>query len=212
LFDHTVRGVPLASFANPLIKVNKLAQLLFRQHIGLLSIRQQRALSGCRTRLGGGSVSAMAISSNPYRGFRFPAEVIEHAVWPYHCFSLSLRDVELILAARGIVVSYESIREWGLRFGRLFANKLKRRRPRPGDKWHIDEVFVRIRGKLHYLWRAVDQEGRVLDILVQSRRNAGAARRIFSQAAARFAIRAEGDHHRQAAQLRCCETRDPARH
>ena len=121
----------------------------------------------------------MATSSNPYRGFWFPAEVIEHAVWLYHCFSLSLRDVELILAARGIVVSYESIREWSLRFGRLFANKLKRRRSRPGDKWHMDEVFVRIRGKLHYLWRAVDQEGRVLDILVQSRRNAGAAKRFF---------------------------------
>jgi putative transposase len=87
----------------------------------------------------------MATSSHPYHGFRFPAEVIEHAVWLYHCFSLSLRDVELILAARGIVVSYESIREWGLRFGRLFANKLMRRRPRPGDKWHMDEVFVRIR-------------------------------------------------------------------
>src|SRR6516164_3638836 len=73
----------------------------------------------------------MTISSNPYRGFRFPREVIEHAVWLYHCFSLSLRDVELILAARGIVVSYESIREWGLRFGRIFANMLKRRRHNP---------------------------------------------------------------------------------
>jgi putative transposase len=71
---------------------------------------------------------------NPYRGFRHPAEIIQHAVWLYHCFSLSLRDVELILAARGIVVSYETIREWGLRFGRLFANELKRRRPRPDDK------------------------------------------------------------------------------
>jgi putative transposase len=121
----------------------------------------------------------MATSSNPYRGFRFPAEVIEHAVWLYHCSSLSLRNVELILAARGIVVSYESIREWSLRFVRLFANKLKRRRSRPGDKWHMDEVFVRIRGKLHYLWRAVDQEGRVLDILVQSRRNTCAAKRFF---------------------------------
>src|SRR3954452_2607448 len=78
---------------------------------------------------GGGSVSAMATSSNPYRGFRFPAEVIEHAVWLYYCFSLSLRDVALILATRGIEVSYESIREWSLRFGRLFANKLKQRRP-----------------------------------------------------------------------------------
>jgi len=118
-------------------------------------------------------------SPNPYRGFRYPAEVIQHAVWLYHCFSLSLRDVELILAARGIVVSYESIREWGLRFGRLFANELKRRRPRPGDKWFMDEVFIRIRGKLHYLWRAVDQDGNVLDILVQSRRNARAAKRFF---------------------------------
>ena len=82
----------------------------------------------------------MTISSNPYRGFRFPCEVIEHAVWLYHCFSLSLRDVELILAARGIVVSYESIREWGLRFGRIFANMLRQRRPRPGDKWYMDGV------------------------------------------------------------------------
>src|SRR4051794_29099436 len=118
-------------------------------------------------------------SPNPYRGFRFPAEIIEHAVWLYHCFSLSLRDVETILAARGVVVSYESIREWGLRFGRLFANTLKRRRPRPGDKWFMDEVFIRIRGKLHYLWRAVDQDGNVLDILVQSRRSAKAAKRFF---------------------------------
>jgi len=102
-----------------------------------------------------GSLRGMTISSNPYRGFRFPREVIEHAVWLYHCFSLSLRDVELILAARGIVVSCESIREWGLRFGRIFANLLRQRRPQPGDKWYMDEVFIRTRGKQHYLWRAV---------------------------------------------------------
>jgi putative transposase len=118
-------------------------------------------------------------TSNPFRGFRYPAEVIQHAVWLYHCFSLSLRDVETILAARGILVSYETIRAWGLRFGRLFANELKRRRPRPGDKWHWDEVFIRIQGKLQYLWRAVDQDGHVLDILVQSRRNTLAAKRFF---------------------------------
>jgi putative transposase len=82
--------------------------------------------------------------SNPYRGFRYPAEVIRQAVWLYHRFSLSLRDVELILAARGVVVSYETIRAWRLRFGRLFANTLKRRRSRPGDKWFLDEVFVPI--------------------------------------------------------------------
>ncbi len=121
----------------------------------------------------------MTASPNPYRSFRFPAEIIEHAVWLYHPFSLSLRDVELILAARGVVVSYESIRTRSLRFGRLFANALKRRRPKPGDKWHLGEVFLRIRGKLHPLRRAVDQNGHVLDILVQSRRSAKAAKRFF---------------------------------
>jgi putative transposase len=121
----------------------------------------------------------MTTPPNPYRGFRYPVEIIRHAVWLYHCFSLSLRDVELILAARGILVSYESIREWGLRFGRMFANALKRRRPRPGDKWYMDEVFIRIRGKQHLLWRAVDQDGVVLDVLVQSRRSAKAAKRFF---------------------------------
>ena len=126
---------------------------------------------------GRGSLFGMT-SSNPYRGFRYPAEVIEYAGL-YHYFSLSLRDVETILAARCIVVSYESIREWGQRFGRLFANALKRRRPRPGDKWHLDAVFVRIGGKLNNLWRAVDQHGHVLDLLVQSWRNAGAAKRFF---------------------------------
>src|SRR5882724_13661695 len=142
------------------------------------------------TRMGGDGVVRLAAPAglwqparmttpNPYRGFRFPPEVIQHAVWLYHCFSLSLRDVELILAARGIVVSYESIREWSLRFGRIFANALKRRRPQPGDKWYMDEVFIRIRGKQHYLWRAVDQDGNVLDILVQSRRSAAAATRFF---------------------------------
>ncbi len=121
----------------------------------------------------------MTTSPNPYRDFRFPVEVIQHAVWLYHCFSLSLRDVKTILPAGGVVVSYESIREWGLRFGRLFANTLKRRRAKPGDKWFMDEVFLRIQGKVHYLWRAVDQHGNVLDILVQNRRNAKAAKRFF---------------------------------
>jgi putative transposase len=82
----------------------------------------------------------MSTTSNPYRGYRFPAEIINQAVWLYHCFSLSLREVELILAARGIVVSYETIREWSLRFGRTYAKALKRRRPRPGDKWFLDGV------------------------------------------------------------------------
>jgi putative transposase len=126
-----------------------------------------------------GRVSGMSATSNPCRGFRFPAEIINQAVWLYHCFGLSLREVELILAARAIVVSYETVREWSVRFGRAYANNLRRRRPQPGDKWFLDEVFVRIRGKLHYLWRAVDQHGHVLDVLVQSRRNTKAAKRFF---------------------------------
>jgi len=128
-----------------------------------------------------GRLAGMKTEPSPYHGFRFPAEIISHAVWLYHCFSLSLREVETILAQRGIVVSYESIRAWGLRFGRAFANSLKRPRPRPSDKWHLDEVFIRIRRKLHYLWRAVDQHGSVLDILIQSRRNAKAAKRFFKK-------------------------------
>ncbi|WP_201838794.1 IS6 family transposase [Microvirga zambiensis] len=121
----------------------------------------------------------MSTTSNPYRRYRFPAEIINQAVWLYHCFSLSLRDVELVLAARGVAVSYETIREWSLRFGLTYAKMLKQRRPQPGDKWFLDEVFVRIRGKLHYLWRAVDQHGNVLDVLVQSRRTMKAAKRFF---------------------------------
>jgi putative transposase len=116
-----------------------------------------------------------------YPGYRFPAEIISHAVWLYHVFSLSLRNVELILAERGIAVTHESIRQWGPRFGADFARKLRRRRPKTGDTWHLDEVFLRINGVLHYLWRAVDQHGVVLDILVQGRRNATAAKRVFKR-------------------------------
>ena len=116
-----------------------------------------------------------------YPGFRFPAEVISHAVWLYHVFSLSLRDVELILVERGIGATHESIRQWCLRFGADIARKFRRRRPRPGDTWHLDEVFLRINGELHYLWRAVDQHGVVLDILVQDRRNATAAKRFLKR-------------------------------
>src|ERR1700726_4918931 len=104
---------------------------------------------------------------------------VTHAVWLYHVFSLSLRDVELLLAERGIVVSYETVRRWCEKFRETFANRLRRRRPRPGDKWHMDEVFIRIQGVRHYLWRAVDQDGVVLDILVQPRRDAKAAKRFF---------------------------------
>jgi len=118
---------------------------------------------------------------NPHYRHRFPAEIISHAVWLYHVFSLSLRDVELLLAERGVVVSYETIRRRCKKFGQSFANRLRRRRPRAGDKWHLDEVFIRIQGTQYYLWRAVDQDGIVLDILVQGRRDAKAAKRFFKR-------------------------------
>jgi putative transposase len=110
---------------------------------------------------------------------RFPVEIIRHAAWLYHVFSLGLRDVELLLAERGVIVSYEIIRRWCKKFAQSFANRLRRRRPRPGDKWHLGEVFIQIQGVQHYLWRAVDQDGAVLDILVQPRRDAKAAKRFF---------------------------------
>ena len=113
-----------------------------------------------------------------YKGYRYPIEVIGHAVWRYHRFALSLRDVEELMLARGVVVTYETIRSWCAKFGPDYAAQLRRRRPRPGDKWHFDEVFVTINATTHYLWRAVDQHGSVLDILVQSRRTAVAAKRF----------------------------------
>ncbi len=114
-----------------------------------------------------------------YKGFRFPHDIISHAVWLYFRFTLSFRDVEELLAERGIVVTYETVRQWCRKFGQSYANELRRRRARPGDTWHLDEVFLKINGKTHYLWRAVDQDGNVLDILVQSRRNKQAAKKFF---------------------------------
>jgi putative transposase len=100
-------------------------------------------------------------------------------VWLYYRFPLSLREVEEMMLARGVTVSHETIRQWTVKFGQAYANRLRRRRARPGDKWHLDEVFIKINGKTHYLWRAVDQDGTVLDILVTSRRDAKAATRFF---------------------------------
>src|SRR5262249_31249352 len=96
-----------------------------------------------------------------YKNHRFPVEIISHAVWLYFRFCLSFRDVEEILLERGVSVTYEAIRKWCRKFGQQYANQLRRRRPRPGDKWHMDEVFLTIKGAHHYLWRAVDQEGNV---------------------------------------------------
>ncbi|WP_201865179.1 IS6 family transposase [Microvirga soli] len=114
-----------------------------------------------------------------YARHRFPAEVISHAVWLYFRFPLSLRLVEEMLAARGIEVSHETVRQWALKFGQDYANQIRRRLPAPGDKWHLDEVVIHIAGRKHWLWRAVDQHGVVLDILVQSHRDAKAAKRLL---------------------------------
>ncbi len=118
-------------------------------------------------------------AASQYKGYRFPTEIISHCVWLYFRFSLSFRDVEELMAQRGVVETYETVRQWCLKFGQTYANELRKRSPRCGDKWHMDEVVLTIRGKKHYLWRAVDQHGNVLDILVQSRRNKQAAKRFF---------------------------------
>jgi putative transposase len=114
-----------------------------------------------------------------YAGYRFPAAIISHAVWLYHRFPLGLRMVEEMLAARGINVSHETVRQWALKFGQEFANQIRRRLPEAGDKWHLDEVVLKIAGVKRWLWRAVDQTGIVLDVLVQSRRDKQAAKRLL---------------------------------
>jgi len=114
-----------------------------------------------------------------YKRHRFPPAIIGHAVWLYFRFALSYRDVEELLSERGVIVTDEAIRQWCRKFGQVYANELRRQRPRPGDKWHLDAVFMQINGQQHYLWRAVDQDGNVLDILVQPRRDKRAAVRFL---------------------------------
>jgi putative transposase len=109
----------------------------------------------------------MHTSVSLYHRHRFPVEIISHCVWSYFRFALSFRDVEEMLAMRGVALTYETVREWCFKFGQTYANGVRRRSPRPGDQWHLDEVFLKINGSLHYL-RAVDQDGDALDILVQS--------------------------------------------
>src|SRR5215470_2638266 len=114
-----------------------------------------------------------------YRRHRFPPEIIQHAIWLYFRFSLSYRDVEDLLAERGLDVSYETVRRWVLKFGPVFARELRRRRPRPTSQWHLDEMAVIIGGRQFWLWRAVDDEGEVLDLLVQRRRDKAAAVKLM---------------------------------
>src|SRR6267142_5057015 len=123
--------------------------------------------------------SEMTASETLYHRHRFPPETIRHCVWLDFRFSVSFRDVEELMSSRGVSVTYVTVREWCLKFGQTYANGLRRKSNRPGDRWHLDEVFLKINGRPHYLWRAVDQDGDILDILVQSRRDKKAAKRFF---------------------------------
>lgn len=140
----------------------------------------------CREAPATGSRMKTPSSMPRLKGFRFPREIIAYAVWAYHRFALSGADVEDLLAERGVIVSRESIRLWVNRFGAQFATCIRRDRPGPSDKWHLDEVVIPIRGRKHWLWRAVDANGHTLDILVQTRRNARAARRFLARLIAQF--------------------------
>ena len=126
-----------------------------------------------------------------FKRHRFPPDVIRQAVWLYFRFTLSLRDVEEMLAKRGIETNYETIRCWALKFGRLFAQNLRRSRPKPTGRWHLDEMVVKISGRRMWLWRAVDDEGEVLDVLVQKRRNTKAAMRLFRNLLKNTGVRPE---------------------
>ena len=129
---------------------------------------------------------------NTYKRHRFPPDIISYAVWLYFRFNLSHRDIEDLLAQRGIIVSYESIRLWCIKFGRIYARRLKRRHQGYGDTFYIDEVFVKINGKQYYLWRAVDQDGDVIDVFLQSRRDGAAAKRFFKRL-----LRGQGEEPRE---------------
>ncbi len=123
--------------------------------------------------------AAVPAGPNPYRGHRFPREVIAHAVRLYLRFALSFRDVEELLAERGVRVSYETVRRWVAKFGTYYAEELRRRAPKAGRTWHLDEMGVRVGGRLHWLWRAVDEHGQTLDVILQERRDTAAAARFF---------------------------------
>jgi transposase-like protein len=123
-----------------------------------------------------------------YKGYRFPPEIIQQPIWLYFRFTLSFRDVEDLLAERGITVSYETVRRWVNHFGPMIAADLRKRRPKPHTTWHLDEAYLKIDGRMVYLWRAVDAEGEVLDVLVQSRRDKHAALKLMRKLLKKFSF------------------------
>ena len=120
-------------------------------------------------------------NSNIYAGYRYSAQIISHAVWLYRRFRLSFRDIEELLAARGIIVTYETIRQWCKKYGNIYCHQIKNNHGQLGNTWYLDEVFIKTNGALHYLWRAVEQYGDEIDILVQKRKNKAAAMRFFKR-------------------------------
>src|SRR6516164_8121040 len=136
-----------------------------------------------------------------YRRHRFPPQIIQHAIWLYLRFTLSYRDVEELLAERGFEISYETVRRWVLKFGPVIARRLRRRRPQPSKRWHLDEMVVRIASWRMYLWRAVDDEGEILDMLVQRRRDTRAALRLMRKLLKKAGLHAKTAGYRQAALL-----------
>jgi putative transposase len=131
------------------------------------------------------------MSKLSYSGYRFPPEIIQQAIWLYLRFTLSLRDVEDLLAERGVAVSYETVRRWVSHFGPLIGADLRKCRPKPHTTWHLDEVYLKINGRMVYLWRAVDAEGEVLDVLLQSKRNKQAALKLMRKLLKKYAFAPE---------------------
>jgi putative transposase len=146
-----------------------------RQLVGGAMSRSRGVIAAFDRRLGRPDASRVRKHASEWA----PADIIGHAVWLYFRFPLGLRMVEELLAARGVIVSHETVRQWARKFGQHFANQIRRRLPRVGDKWHLDEVVLKIAGVKHWLWRAVDQAGVVLDVLVQRRRDKQAAKRLL---------------------------------
>jgi putative transposase len=144
-----------------------------------------KAPSGIVTAVGACGSVAKGMMKISYNGYRFPPEIIHQAIWLYVRFTLRFRDVEDLMAERGIAVSYESVRRWVNHFGPKIAADLRRRRPKPHTTWHLDEVYLKIDGRLVYLWRAVDSEGEVLDVLVQTKRNKASALKLMRKLMAR---------------------------
>jgi putative transposase len=155
------------------------------RNIAASSTASHRSWGRCH---GVGGLVAEEHDENQLSGYRFPREIIHQAIWLYLRFTLSFRDVEDLLAERGIAISYETVRRWVNHFGPIIAAELRKRRPGPHSIWHLDEVYLKIDGRMLYLWRAVDAEGEVLDVLVQSKRNKHAALKLMRKLLRKYAV------------------------